>query len=391
MYRITDLGTLGGPPPLGWDSKRPWKEGALATAINDAGLVVGGSWTAPTPQDLSQRYHAFLWNPSDPMVDLDLLHQWPWQTSVAFGLTGPSEADYPQVVGGSALLIQPPWGHAFCNNAFLLPQPEKLTDLDPDSPGAPDTYLTGIARGVNGAQVVGHTQPVRLHPSLQEQPSVAVFWDHFAPSPQPLATLGFPGSKAAAINHKGEIVGRVAIDGANFVGCLWTSSKDSPQLLAPPQNGSNSQQSYARAINNAGQAVGVYGNDVGDDVSQPSKARYACLWRTDGPVPLVAREAEDLWTESIPPLSYAYGLNDGGDIVGAYSPDLTDPATTVAFIYNKRWGGVPINLNDLIDPSFLWVLIEARGINNKGEIVAEGNLKTNSKGPPHHAFLLSPI
>jgi len=80
-------------------------------------------------------------------------------------------------------------------------------------------------------------------------------------------------------------------------------------------------------------------------------------------------------------VSYAYGINDSGQVVGF---SLT-PANDFyhAFLYS---GGVMTDLNTLIDPALGWTLTEARGINDLGQIVGYGDIGGNTR-----AFIMTPV
>lgn len=81
-------------------------------------------------------------------------------------------------------------------------------------------------------------------------------------------------------------------------------------------------------------------------------------------------------------MSYAFGINNSGQIVGAMQG--ADPSSHAnAFLYSR---GQLDDLNDLIDPNAGVVLFGARGINDSGQIIAEGSLH----GQPYHTFLLTP-
>ena len=75
--------------------------------------------------------------------------------------------------------------------------------------------------------------------------------------------------------------------------------------------------------------------------------------------------------------SYAYGINNAGQVVG--SSGAADSGFNHAFLYSN---GQMMDLNDLIDPSLGITLTEATGINDHGQIVANGGLD---------AYLLTPI
>jgi probable HAF family extracellular repeat protein len=77
--------------------------------------------------------------------------------------------------------------------------------------------------------------------------------------------------------------------------------------------------------------------------------------------------------------SFAYGINNSGQVVGA-SDSVT--STLHAFVYSA---GRMRDLNGLIPANSGWVLTEARGINNIGQIVGTG-----IKDGQQRAFLLTP-
>jgi probable HAF family extracellular repeat protein len=79
--------------------------------------------------------------------------------------------------------------------------------------------------------------------------------------------------------------------------------------------------------------------------------------------------------------SFASGINDGGQVVGAA---LTASGEFHAFVH--RGAGPMQDLNELIDPTLGWVLYDARGINDLGQIVGTGNHNGDIR-----AFLLTPI
>jgi len=63
--------------------------------------------------------------------------------------------------------------------------------------------------------------------------------------------------------------------------------------------------------------------------------------------------------------------------------DTTGDRAFHAFLYS---GGAIIDLNDLIDPLAGWQLVDAKGINNRGQITGYGIL-----GDDYRAFLLTPL
>ena len=122
--------------------------------------------------------------------------------------------------------------------------------------------------------------------------------------------------------------------------------------------------SYAYAINNAGEVVGMaYTN---------ADVQHAFLYS--------GRVMADLGTlggyESV-----AYGINNTGQVVGYAT---TGEAAQHAFLY---CGGTMTDLNSVIDTNSGWVLEIASAINDGGQIVGVGTHQTNYA----RAFLLTPF
>jgi probable HAF family extracellular repeat protein len=70
--------------------------------------------------------------------------------------------------------------------------------------------------------------------------------------------------------------------------------------------------------------------------------------------------------------SFGYGINGLGQVVG--TSDVADDLERHAFIFNA---GMMTDLNSLIDPASGWVLHDARGINDLGQVAAFGCLGEN--------------
>ena len=125
-------------------------------------------------------------------------------------------------------------------------------------------------------------------------------------------------------------------------------------------------QSIAYAINDGGQIVGY--------ASPPNSSVHAFLYS--------AGKMTDLgvFYDS----SVAEAINNSGVVVGsAYVLNSNGTADNHAFIYT---GGKLRDLNNLIPSGSGWVLTEATGINDTGQIVCNGS---NASGYTH-AFLLNP-
>jgi probable HAF family extracellular repeat protein len=83
------------------------------------------------------------------------------------------------------------------------------------------------------------------------------------------------------------------------------------------------------------------------------------------------------------PASEAFGVNGSRQVVGAAKSGTRYRRSVRAFLYA---GGVMRDLTSLIAQNPGWVVIEARGINDAGQIVGVGRLN----GGAQHAVLLTP-
>jgi probable HAF family extracellular repeat protein len=91
--------------------------------------------------------------------------------------------------------------------------------------------------------------------------------------------------------------------------------------------------------------------------------------------------------------SRALGINDSGTVVGSFTTASEDHA----FVWKKQTGIVDLNNEGSIALGI--VLVEAHGINRKGEILAMGRMDHGDMAPGHQpcapapplSFLLTPI
>ncbi len=157
-------------------------------------------------------------------------------------------------------------------------------------------------------------------------------------------------SDAYGVNNKGQVVGE-----SYYKAFIWQDGTLS-ELHPLPGWG----DSVAKAINDHGVAVG-------------NSINRACLWERDGTVVALGNLGADP--------SFARAINNRGQVVGA-SRTVQGKAGG-AFLWQN---GKMIGLNDLIPPDSGWVLVDATGINDRGQIVGNASYKGQRR-----AFLLTPI
>jgi probable HAF family extracellular repeat protein len=260
--------------------------------------------------------------------------------------------------------------------------------------------LQGIALGVNSAgQIVGSTTP-----TTAVAPTHATYWSGIGGLPADLGTLpGLPNSDAININAGGQIVGYSYIGSGDSVrATFWASSSASPIDLGTLGGAIG----YAYSLNDSGQIVGHSSTSGGE--------LHATLWNssTSAPIDLgtlggtrsLGRDINDagvvvgssqladgairafLWDGSIHPLDtlgggsdQAWSLNDAGQVVGQSSSPEGDLRAVL-------WTHSGItDLNTSMDSSGIgWIIRDARGINDAGQIVGSGVANGQS-----HAVLLT--
>jgi probable HAF family extracellular repeat protein len=295
---------------------------SIATGINDLGEVVGYS-SLPNLQD-----HAFLYS-AGQIKDLGTLGG---GNSAAFGINNSSE-----VVGDSETTVSAELDASTYSNM-------SLSSLLPN----------GIARGVNDSgQIVGDYSPPGssgTHAFLFS-----------SGSPSDLGTLGGNNSNAYAINAVGQVVGQSDVFTSAAQHAFLYSSGNIFDLGT--LGGTNSS---AYAINASGQIVGQ-SDGAGDQNSD------AFLYSNG-----TMHDLGDLGGG----ISLANGINASGQIVG-YSYTISGESVIHAFTV---FDGQMFDLNSLLPASSGWLLVDARAINNEGQIVGWG---INPYGQ-HDAFLLSP-
>jgi probable HAF family extracellular repeat protein len=154
---------------------------------------------------------------------------------------------------------------------------------------------------------------------------------------------GMEWSAAYGINGAGEVVGDGELANGTFRGLIW--SPDGSVVMLGTFGGSSSQ---ATDVNDNGEVVGF--------ASLANGYQHAFSAMDDMLINL----------GTLGESSYAYGVNDTGEIVG-YS--YLDNGAQHAFLYDD---GSMLDLNSLLPANSGWVLEEALGINNAGQITGMG-------------------
>jgi probable HAF family extracellular repeat protein len=299
------------------------------SSVNALGHVAGDSRTSPTAL-----FHAFLWS-DGALTDLGTLGG---VQSHAHGVNGSDQ------VVGDADIFDP---FAEIRHAFLW-QNGGMVDIG--TLGGIESVATAI--NADGT-IVGFSD-------LSPSGSHAFEWKAGL-----MTDLGvLPGddfSAAAAINDGGVIVGS-----STHVNFSQVFVYRNGVMRGLPELG---DLASSNGINDHGQIIAT-SFDYGD------LAWHALLWRR-GVVTDLGRVPDGT-------NSYAYGINDAGQVVGVgqfvrSGSDIVDHA----FLWRR---GHMYDLNDLIPPGSGWELTHAISIADGGAITGTGQI-----GGETHAYLLLPV
>ena len=308
--------------------------------------------------------------------------------------------DWGLVVGG--------FGHAF------LWDGDKASDLGSLPPDGAEDRAESIAYGINNhGQIVGSSGsfgPLFMS-GLQFARGILYENNQLHQLTQRNASF-----EPYAINDKGQIAGLNGYRGFFYENGRLTQIGT---LSSVPVG----NRSTARALNSKGEAVGWSTVNNRLCVVTGALPTHAFLWHRG----VRAGRMRDLGTLPGWVDSYAYGINDRGEVIGSVSDTasgtygVSPNAHAQAFLWrggkmsglgtlpgNRNseafginnvgtvvgqsdgkaflWrGGTMVDLNALLPAGSGWVLSEARAINAKGQIAGNGTLH----GRPH-AFLLTP-
>lgn len=298
------------------------------------------------------------------------------------GVNAPSEAlganDFGQVVGTLAV--------PGSNPSIFTFQATRWDTSGTTILGAFDDRFSKAYNINNGGLIVGVSTRAKsevLHAFIWEDGEM-----------NPLTTDLSVESQAFDLNERGQIAGFEGTTAA-----VWDRNRILRRLSGP--------QGRAYDINESGQVIG----------SLDDGTVKAVLWDTDG--------SQQSLHDAAGAFSEAYGINNATWVVGAYLPAEASKTTTIArhvdvvsqsaravlnrdrptlastgdnetantSILNANsdlraflWqGDTMVDLNDFIDASSGWTLLEARGINNAAQITGIGLFNGIRR-----AFLLSP-
>lgn len=332
-YTVIDLGTLGG-------------SFSVALGNNNKGLVTGVSSLLG-----DQNAQAFLWR-KGVMTPLGTLGG---PDSIP-AFAPPNERG--EVGGGAETSTPDPNGEDVCGfgtHLICLPfvwQHGVMTPL-PTLGGN-----NGFANQINNrGQVAGAAESATLVPPCVQGLATPVVWEKGVPQELPM----FPGDLAGvalAINDEGQSAGFTAscTDGHAL---LWRNG------IATDLGNLGGTFGVANAINNQGKVVGN-SNLRGDTTS------HAFLWE-HGTITDLGTLPGDIG-------SVALGINNKGQVVG----DSSDASGEHPFLWQN---GAMTNLNALIPAGSSLFLIDANGVNSRGEI---SGLAFDTNTSELHGYLAIP-
>ncbi|HWZ83718.1 MAG TPA: hypothetical protein VNW47_13895 [Terriglobales bacterium] len=288
--------------------------------INNSGTSVGSAGISPR--------HAYTWSSNGAVNAVgDLGGKYTYGLAVN---------NFGQVVGYSDL------AGSTIAHAFLYTPGVGAQDLGTLGDG------NSFANAINdSAQVVGEVLSTGLHHAFLWTQSTGM---------QDLGTLsGGTSSQATGINAAGHIVGSSTVADGSWHAFLWTPQNGMQQIDLGPTT-----PSFAAAINNLDQVAGTYANPV-DGLG------HAFIWDP-------AAGLHDLGTLPNHPSgdSLAAALNDSGDVVGiARYPNIRGKISAFSVIWPH--GASIQKLQTLVSPNIGALPRGATGINNSGQIVANGS------------------
>ena len=354
VYQVSDLGMSGGT-------------GSAARAINEAGDIIGTLGTGTSAEFSPQANPSFLWHDSQ-VTDFG-------RSYAVFAMNNSGQ------LAGTKYL--PGFGADFSLSKVspALYENGKWKSILPQ--GAVSGMVVGLNdRGQAAGQLcLDASQPNKLSAAVWQGNDVRLL-EVLEP---------YTSAVVKAINATGEAVGylqEVVSETRYRTSAVFWGKNGTTLLGSLPET----DQSEAVAINNNGCILGVttfgmaelakYAQDQmeGEPPSMlPILSFGGFLWDGGRATALVGAN------ENAPGIDLAKGyvaraVNDNAQVVGR-ATDLT--GNLVAFLWqNNRM----VNLNTSIPTESGWTLVDAKGLNNQGQIVGLGKHDGQS-----YAFLLTPL
>ena len=364
QYNAVDIGSLGGSSTA-WLDYKPYRlfwgaaanSSTIANGINNNGQVVGVSVTTMLDVNYNPVYHAFLYS-GGAMTDLGTLIG-PTNNSAANAIS-----DNGQVVGDSDAYRIDGTNVSVVGDVAFLYSGGTMTELSPPAVYGGTEPFSSSVNGINiNGQVVGGVRYGCEEYAFLYSGGTFSLFDGGGPN---------SWSSAYGINNNAQFVGQIWNTNVppytpDFLEAfLLSANSETPVFLGTLDAYPYLDASCAYAINNSGQVVGW--SYLSDNVTVHA---FVCTTNPGTMTDLGSLGGD---------ISCAYGINTSGQIVGASY--LSDNVTCHAFLCGTNSGPM-LDLNNLVCTNSLGTyLIEAFGINDFGQIIANG-----ANG---HAYLLTP-
>ncbi len=304
---------------------------SAATGINNAGVVVGSFAATPYTE------HAFRWS-AGTMTDLGV--EAAGSSSFASAVN-----DAGQVAG---TVERTPGG------GFGYPARWSAAGVLQDLGGADDRFIGGATAIDPAGRVVGSQRQVD---DYSDSLGFGYLWDAAGRR----TALG-PGVRGASgINSRGQVIG-------NNSAYVWQNGAVSSRPAGLP--GATGPDLFA--INVQGTLAGRTGSGTDLEV--------AAIWPAGSSTPVALGALGGIKNNT------ATAINAAGQVVGTSDPGCgpcTDEPTTRAWLYSP--GGALTDLNTLLPAGSGWILNQATGINDRGQIVGAGRHDGHTR-----AYLLTP-
>jgi probable HAF family extracellular repeat protein len=320
---------------------------SFANGINNRDWATGYAFLSGGQQ------HAVLWTTKRPK-DLGTLG------GPNSSVDWPVKSDRGDVVGISETSATDPYAENFCGYGtpnicvgFIWQQGQGQMSALPTLGGN-----NALAAAVNNeGQIVGLSENATQDPSCTAPQVFDVEGVEWGPAPSQIQELpplaGDTIGAAVAINNRGQAVG------ASGPTCGPVSTALALHALVWRNGKPVSLPTLGGAMNNYGAAISDRDEIAGSSDLPSDVTTHAVFWKT-------TKKVTDLGVLSGDYASYAFGMNNGGQIVGTSCTQGS--ASCRAFVYED---GTMIDFNTLVPQSSHYYLTQASDINDNGEITGD--------------------